>query len=223
MPLDVVTHFVFVDFENVQKVDLGLVEGKPVRVTLLIGKHQNRIDRDLFRQVHRLAAQVEIVDMASSGRNALDLTLACYLGREIERNPGGIFAVISKDKDFAPMIEHLRSNNIDVARFDTFSAPPFLRPAKIAAHPKSPASSRAAATATSQRPAEDRTAKVIARLKNPASRNRPATEKALLAHIRTALGKESSDARSDDILRELRDNGILNIDTTGKVVYPETR
>jgi hypothetical protein len=63
---------VFVDFENVHEVDLGLVEGKPVQVTLLIGKNQKKIDLALVQQIRRLAAQVALVEVGASGRNALD-------------------------------------------------------------------------------------------------------------------------------------------------------
>jgi len=76
---------VFVDFENVPEVDLGLVEGKPVHVTILIGKNQKKIDLPLVQQIRRLAAQVELVEVGASGRNALDLTLAYYLGQAVLR------------------------------------------------------------------------------------------------------------------------------------------
>lgn len=38
MPTETFTQYVFIDFENVPSLDLGLIEGKSVHVTLLIGK-----------------------------------------------------------------------------------------------------------------------------------------------------------------------------------------
>lgn len=206
MPANAITHFVFVDFENVPEVDLGPVDGKPVHVTLLIGKNQRRLDLALVRHIHRLAAQVELVEVGASGRNALDLTLACYLGLAVQRTPAARFCIVSKDRDFEPMIEHLSGKGIKVARYGDFHLLPFLAPAgKPAARPgKQP---------------EDRRARVIARLRNPASRNRPSSRKALLAHIKASLGKEASEAGAGDILRELCEKSVLTIDSRDKVSY----
>jgi hypothetical protein len=126
------TYFVFVDFENVQKVDLALIEGKPVHVTLLIGKNQTKVATSLFAQVSRLPGQVLVVEVGGSGRNALDLTLAYYLGRAIEQIPEANYAIVSKDKDFDPMIAHLGTNGIQIVRKDSFATLPFLQPPKSA-------------------------------------------------------------------------------------------
>jgi hypothetical protein len=213
-----VTHFVFVDFENVPEVDLGAIGGQPVQVTLLIGNKQKKIDLELVEQIQRFAAQVKLVKVGASGHNALDLTLACYLGRAIERAPGANFAIVSKDKDFAPMIAHLLDHDVEVARYDSFAALPFLHHRKPAA-PPAKSSVAAKAVSPGKKAYEDRGARVMARLKNPHSRNRPADEAALRAHIKSALGKESSDAKVDDIVRQLREAGVLTVDAKSKVTY----
>ena len=69
------------------------------------------------------------------------------------------------------------------------------------------------------KPPVDRRAKVIARLVNPANLARPSSRAALLAHIKTALGKEASDAKGDEILRHLTSRKALTIDADGKVSY----
>jgi len=211
------THFLFVDMENVPVVDMGMIEGTAVHVTLLIGKNQSRMDLALVRQIHRLSAQVELVEVGASGRNALDLTLACYLGRAIERVPGAEFAVISKDRDFVPMIAHLRGWKVNVERYDNLAALPFLRPLHDTVPlPESKPRKAAAGTAHS---APDRRAKVLARLKNSSTRNRPSNEKTLLRHIKTALGKNGTDTEAADIVREARESGYLDIDSRGRVSY----
>jgi len=203
--------FVFVDFENVPEVDLNPVEGKPVHVTLLIGKNQKKLDLALVRQIHRLASQVELVEVGASGHNALDLTLAYYLGRAVQRTPGAQYCVVSKDKDFEPMIGHLHGENVKVVRYDDFLLLPFLPRPKAITPPKS--------TSAPKSPPEDRRAKVIARLRNPATPNRPATLKALLAHIQAAMGKESSEAGVEGILHELCEEQAIVIDPKNKVAY----
>lgn len=205
MTLPAITHFVFVDFENVPEVDLGLVTGKPARVMLLLGKHQKKLDVALVQQIRRLADQIELVEVGGSGPNALDLTLAYYLGQAVQRDPGAQYCIVSRDKDFDPMIGHLHSQQIEVARYASFAALPFLPQPKTA-------------VATRKLP-EDRRAKVIGRLKNSTVRNRPSKRKALLAHINAALGKETSESAVADIVRELVDSNVLSIDALGKVTY----
>ena len=104
MPANTLTHYVFVDFENVPEVNLGLIEGKPVQVTLLIGKNQKKLDLALVQQIRRLASQVELIEVGASGHNALDLPLAYYLGQAVQRCPDAHFHIVSKDKDLRQIL-----------------------------------------------------------------------------------------------------------------------
>jgi hypothetical protein len=210
MPGDDIRHFVFVDFENVPNIDLGLVEGQPVHVTVLIGKKQTKLDLALVQQIHRLAGQVTLVEVGASGRNALDLTLACYLGQAIQRGRNGRFSIVSKDKDFEPMISHLHGGNVNVSRHDSFAA---------VFQPSAERSAAAKSAIAIKKIPENRRNNIIARIKNPVTKNRPSTEKALLAHIITSLGKEASEAKAREILKLLLDQRIVTIDDKGKVTY----
>jgi hypothetical protein len=214
------THHVFVDFENVPSVNLALVAELPVLVTLLIGRTQSKVDTGLLEQVHRHAAKVRVIRLQASGRNALDLTLAYYVGRAVIEHDGVELHVVSKDKDFDPLITHLRDNGISVARAESFAALPFLAPAK-------PAPARRSAPGLKKKisPAakpDARLAKITARLGNPQNANRPATERALRAYLRTALGKEVTDDKIESSLLRLRQDRVLTIDTEGKVTYPDS-
>jgi hypothetical protein len=208
----VVAHHVFVDFENVPVVDISLIAGNPVKVTLLIGKKQQKLDLALVRQIHRLAGQVEIVEVGASGRNALDLTLACYLGRAVERETGTTFAIVSRDKDFDPMIAHLKATGVEITRHDTFAALPFLVSAKRASPAKT-------ATSTKPSPAMDRFAKLATQLREKTAR-RPRTRTKLLALIKTDFGGKITDSEAQSKLNELVRTGVLSVDQSGKIVYP---
>lgn len=212
--------FIFVDYENVPSVDLGLIEGKPVHVTLMIGKNQTKIDFVLVEQIRRLADQVELVKLDASGRNALDLTLAHYLGRAVERRPDAQFCIVSKDKDFDPMIGHLVGKGLKISRSESFGTLPFL--------PK-PRKSGGAKTVTAKSvptvkpaPKEDvsdvRLEKLVTRLTNGVG-SRPKKKSGLLAHINTAFGNKLSLPELTNKLDELLTRGILSIDEAGRVTY----
>jgi hypothetical protein len=217
MSTEVFTHHVFVDFENVPVIDIGLIAGHTSKVTLLIGKRQQKLDLALVRQIHRLAGQVEMVEVGASGRNALDLTLAHYLGRAVERESGTTFAVVSRDKDFDPLIAHLKETGVAVSRHDSFSALPFLSPAKRVTPAKASPAKSPPAGRTAQ--LTDRLAKLAARLRVEKA-PRPRTKARLLALINTDLGGKLTDSEKQAMLAELVSLGVLTVDAAGKIVYP---
>ncbi len=217
MPTDNFTHLVFVDFENVPTVDLGLVAGKPVHVTLLIGKKQTWLDLSLVQQMRRVHVQVDLVEVGASGRNALDLTLACYLGQAVQRSPGAEYFIVSKDKDFEAMIGHLQHKGTKVTRHDSFASLPFLAQAKAVTPPKKAAASKAAVPAKAILP-EDRLEKLIKRLKEN-SAPRPKKKASLLARISTDFGNKLDEAELNQKLDELVRRGVLVIEDKDKVRY----
>ncbi len=218
-----ITHFVFVDFENVPTVDLGLIGGKPVQVTLLIGKKQTWLDLPLVQQIRRLADQVELIEVGASGHNALDLTLGYYLGQAVMQSPKGHFFIVSKDKDFDPLVAHLKANKVQVSRHDAFAALPFLSPPKKSTPPKPVVSSKPVASVRPAVPAkppvqEDRLEKLIGRLRT-SSAPRPKKKSSLLARISTDFGNKLDAAGQQQKLDELIRRGIVSIDAQDKVSY----
>ena len=205
------THLVFVDFENVPNIDLALVTGRPVKVTLLIGKNQKKIDLSLVQQIHQQADRVALIEVGASGRNALDLTLACYLGQAVQQNPAIGFCIVSKDKDFDPLVAHLLAQGVVVSRHESFAALPFLSPPAIsaAARPSAPASGPAQA---------DRLQKLILSFQKNAA-PRPKKKARLLALINNAHGGKLDAAGQEQVLDRLKDLQIVAIDAAGKVTY----
>lgn len=216
---------VFVDFENVPTVDLGLVADKPVEVTLLIGEKQRRLELALVRQIHAQAAKVLLIEVGASGRNALDLVLAWHLGKSAERHPGDAFFVVSRDKDFDPLLAHLRAAGLTVARVDSFAALPFLAPLgrkAAAAKVMVVATKKAERVSTPARGPEstedERLAKLIDRLERRA-KARPVRRKTLLSFINGFHANQLSEPELEAIASALQERGVIAIDDKGRVVY----
>ena len=121
---------VFVDFENVPDIDVAVIGNKAVTFTLLLGSRQTKLDVSLVEKLLEHAASVELVRLTSPGKNALDFTLAYYVGRAVAADPTGYFHLISRDTGYDPLIEHLRSRNIRARRHADFSTLTFGAPAK---------------------------------------------------------------------------------------------
>jgi hypothetical protein len=88
---------VFVDFENVYEIDLAIIGKTSVSFTLLVGPRQTKLDASLVEKLFEHAVSVQLVRLTSAGKNALDFTLAYYVGRAVAADPTGCFHIISKD------------------------------------------------------------------------------------------------------------------------------
>jgi len=211
-------HHVFVDFENVQDIDLGGLGDDPVELTILLGQDQRPPPARLLTSLIERAGSVRLVKMRRSGRNALDMTLASQVGAAAARDPGGTFHIVSEDTDYDPLIEHLQHIGIAAVRV-VKSAPPLnlsepekpaLRPPPRRAHPPE---RRPAAGPT------DRVAAVIQWLERNA-KNRPTRHARLLRQINDQFGRRLKDGEAEAIEAALVEQGLVAIDTQNRVTYP---
>ena len=178
MPAAPATHYLFVDFENVQSVNLDLIAGKPVMVIMVIGKDQTKVPLELVEQLMTFSSQVRLVRTEVKGKNALDFVLSAEVGAQGVADPNGTFHIISRDKGFDALVAHFRGHDRSAARHDAFVKVPILSTSSTPASPSRPAptapatranpSPRAAATKS---PASTTTPK-----KSPASRKAAAPD-----------------------------------------------
>jgi len=212
---------VFVDFENVPKVDLALIGHKAVSFTLLVGPRQTKLDATLVEKLFEHAVSVQLVRLDSAGRNALDFTLAYYVGRAVAADPAGHFYIISKDTGYDPLIEHLSSRHISAYRHGSFEALPFVGPAKAAA-PAQAAAARKPKPPPQPRSAPDslgeRETRVLEHFRKP-SATRPRTQKTLVRFLVAYLGHKITEADALSLVQTLVEAGYLLIDDKGKVTY----
>jgi len=119
-------NYIYVDYENVHKVELGRLAGKAAHVTLVVGPQQKALPLPMVALMIEHVSKVALVESELAGRNALDFVLACEVGRKAERDPQGYFHIISRDKGFDAVIRHLKGRKILAARRESFSEVPVL-------------------------------------------------------------------------------------------------
>jgi hypothetical protein len=221
------THYIFVDFENVHEVDLDLVAERPAVVVLVLGERHKKLPVDLVKKLLKYSAQVRLVEAGRSGRNALDFVLAYLIGVQSTTDRAGHFHILSRDKGFDALIEHLKKNDIFADRHEAFARIPVLRtgataaPAKAPIPRKQPAAERPRRQRAKARPAPappDRVQETIDWFANHTT-NRPKTRPKLVSHIHTHYGKRLTTAESDTIVRELAARDSIEITPQGKVLY----
>jgi PIN domain len=123
-----ITH-ILVDFDNVKPTaaDIGLVHGDRFRLAVVRGPQQTRYEADLAEALHAMGGQVTFTRCARAGKNAADMQIAFLLGELVAALPAGShkgtrFVVISKDKDFDPLLAYLQDKGFDATRAASFKA-----------------------------------------------------------------------------------------------------
>lgn len=193
-------NYIFVDFENVQAVDLALVAGKPVTVIFVLGGRHRTVPVEMVGQLLGNASQVRMVRSPQAGKNALDFVLACQVGMYAARDPKGFFHILSKDKGFDALVAYLKEEGFHAARHEVFAKIPVL------ARPAVPSLAECVERFRDHLPA------------NPASR--PKREKALRALLRNLFGAQTAEpAQEQALLDAVVTAGILEVTPQGAVTY----
>ncbi len=203
-------HHIYVDYENVQNVKLPLIAGKPATVTLVLGSRQNSLPVELTKALLDHAGQVRLVETKASGKNALDFVLSCELGGRCATQPKAVYHIISKDKGFDAVIEHLTSHGIRVTRHESFDAVPIFKSA-------GPVMQNTVRTPTPPT-LEGRVSAILEKLTKHAG-NRPAKTKTLLSTIHAYFGRELPESEVQAIVNKLAAQKKIKISDTGAVSY----
>ncbi len=225
------TNHIFVDFENVHEVDLSLIGQMSVHVTVLVGAKQTKLDAELVEKLVRHADSVNLVRLLEPGRNAIDFTLAYYVGRAAVLDPSGYFHIISGDTGYDPLIAHLRRNHVKAQRHENFETIKAKLNNNTAAEPAAvvtTATDSIAKPVPSPKIISTNTLKVVSLDEQAVEvlehlrghpKNRPAKEATLAHHISSLLGKGATGEDVHQVVQALRDTNKISINERGRVTY----
>ncbi|GGE63158.1 PIN domain-containing protein [Actibacterium pelagium] len=120
-------NYILVDFENVQPKNLGLLRGHPFTLMVFVGANQKSVPFDFATALQDLGENAGYQKITGNGSNALDFHIAFYMGEMAAKDANAFFHVISRDKGFDPLIEHLRKRKIHARRHVDLSEIPFVK------------------------------------------------------------------------------------------------
>lgn len=192
------TNFVLIDFENVQPADLATLDRPHFKVLVFAGASQASVPFDLADALQRMGQRGQYIKVSGNGRNALDFHIAFYIGQLAAADPHASFHIVSKDKGFDPLIQHLHARNIVASRATDVSDILLVK----------------ATTATST---EERVAKVLAKLQS-LNGGRPRALKTLSNTIASLFQKQLAADEIDSIVHALQRSGSVVV-TGNKVTY----
>jgi hypothetical protein len=187
-----------IDFESVQPEQLASLDLEHFKVMLFVGAHQTKLPYSLAAAIQGLGARAEYIKISGNGPNALDFHIAYYIGQIASADPRAYFHIISKDKGFDPLIQHLKAKNIFAARAKDISEIPLVK-------------------ATNSKSPEQRVEIVLAKL-GQLKAAKPRTVKTLSSTIGSWFQKQLSDSEIAEVLDALQSKGVVTI-TDKKLTY----
>ncbi|MGC3988286.1 MAG: PIN domain-containing protein [Chthoniobacteraceae bacterium] len=195
-----INHFL-VDYENTQKIDFEKLVDPSIRLHLFLGENQTRVPVQMLKEVHRYADHITIVECAGSGKNALDFHIAFHAGQISRDCPTAFIHIISKDKGFDPLVKHLKSQKLLVARSDTFAEAPFFHQKDFKA-----LSLNARVELAKQRLTD-------------MAKTRPRKRKTLLSMLAATFSKQLEETEISAIISHLEKVQLVSFDSAEAVTY----
>jgi len=125
------THYVLVDYENVQPTDVAVLRKGPFKVKIFLGARQPKIPVTLAATLQELGPKAEYVVLEAPGSNALDFHIAYYIGLLSAQDAIGQFHIISEDKGFDPLLRHLKAKGVSARRCESIASIPCIRRALL--------------------------------------------------------------------------------------------
>jgi len=192
------TNFVLIDYENVHLEALTGLDAEHFKVLLFVGANQTKLPFELAAAVQKLGSRAEYVKISGNGSNALDFHIAFYVGPLATQDPKAYYHIISKDKGFDPLIQHLRSRKISIARSSSIADIPLLK-------------------ASNAKTATEKLDVIVANL-NQRKTGKPRTIKTLSSTINSLFQKQLADEELASLLAEMQGKGWI-IFNENKVSY----
>ena len=220
-------HQIFIDFENTQTIDLSLIHNKAVRVVLLIGDKQKNLPINLVKQLLTYASKIQIIETQCAGKNALDFILAFYLGQACSLNKKHCFYIISKDKGYDSLVQHLKLSDIQIERYDEFSLIPLFLADKSTQSNKIESNNTIPSQINSNKIDLKNTQlitgknelNIIIEHLNKHSKNRPKKQESLLAYLNASFKKQLPNSDGHLLLNQLVQRKLITIHNTNQISY----
>lgn len=192
---------VLIDFESVQPESIEALNHDHYQVLLFCGANQTKVSLEIAATLQKLGPRAQYIKITGVGPNALDFHIAYYIGRLAAEDPSTAFHIVSRDKGFDPLVEHLKAQKLLAIRSESV---PVIRTAKNGV----------------KRPPLERAEAFIAKLKSKQVA-KPKTEKALGSALKSHFQLGTEEADVVQIMRAMVTTGYISIEA-GKVMYTES-
>ena len=204
------TNYVLIDFENRPIKSLALLKDEHFRVYLFLGRNNTKVETELAMEMQSLGERATYVKLESAGKNVLDFHIAYYIGELAAASSDGFFHIISGDKGFDPLIEHIKGRKIFAVRSESIEEMPCFRV------PPSPAPAQAmrkpAVAGTEPDDLMENWIEIVVDELIARGDSRPVRMKTLVSTIHARIGKDRSQKEAETVRDELVKRRIIVMD-----------
>ena len=193
-------NYVLIDYENVQPDAMEALDREHYSVFVFVGSNQAKVTYEVASVLQRMGDRASYIRISGNGGNALDFHIAYYIGLLSAKEPDAYFHIVSKDKGFDPLIEHLKSKHVLVGRSKDVSDLPLVK-------------------AEASKSITEKVAAVAAHLERIP---KPRTVKTLGSMINSLFQKTLGEEDIQLLIAELARRGVIAIDQS-KVSYAAGR
>ncbi|MFC1950852.1 PIN domain-containing protein [Chloroflexota bacterium] len=111
----------FVDYENVQNIDLDFIKKESLETIVFVGKSQKKIPFEIVQKAQQLGKLITWHQIEGQGSNALDFHIAFLLGHLTATDAGkeNEYIVLSKDKGFDPLLRYVQKERYNCRRINS--------------------------------------------------------------------------------------------------------
>ena len=181
---------VLIDFENIQKVDLGLIDATGTDIMVFVGRSQNKIPFSIVEKAQSMGDRIKWLKIAGDGKNNLDFHIAFELGRLSQRLEKDVqLIILSKDSGYDSLIGYINEMGVQAKRITNLAE---------LGESKKPL------------PCSKYTDYITANLRKINLLKRPRTRSTLKKHIESLLRDKVGTGEIDLIVEELFIRGLLS-------------
>lgn len=207
------TNFILVDYENEQP-EFDALKGAelPFKLIIFFGASQNKIPLALATSVQSFGERAKYIQIASSGKNALDFHIAFHLGALAQKHSDGNFHIIAKDRGYDALVRHLQDQGIKAHRWKSLDDMPGLSGTKKAT-PTPTAAAPAPAPAKQAR--EEQLYAGFVDYLSGAGRGKPRKRGTLANAVKSRFGAGAVDR----VMARMYKEGVTRFDSKQTVIY----
>jgi hypothetical protein len=214
------TNHIFVDFENVKKVDASVLGRRNCIVHLFLGPLNKKLDVEVVERLLENSQAVKMTRSPKMGKDALDFVLAYHLGQAVQTDPKAYFHLVSGDEGFDSLVELLRARNVKVMRHSNWEGLKVTSTGNGNVPANGGAAKALGNSGTEKSPLLSHDAVKFLINLTKSAKNRPKKESTLVRQAKSLLGNNASNADCEKVVAELQNAGHLKIERkTGAVSY----
>lgn len=197
--------YICIDWENVQPEVFPSLQAEHIYMLVFVGAQQGKLSFPVVEAVQKMGSRAQYVKVSQTGNNSLDMHMAFHIGRLSIEKPNAYFHIIAKDRDYDPLIDHLKSLSIGAKRHSDIMEIEWVKISKSLALAKE----------------NNDFSQVAIEWLQARSNNRPASVQTLKNTLKVAaLGNSLDDTQAETVFNELVEKKYVVVHGS-QVIYPK--